>query len=114
MLPRERWSAFLVTPATLLRWHREVVRRRWTYVRGRRVAPVIWVRYSLAIRLGERAEGLCPCDSSPGLVAGRVPGPRQQLPVNLHGAGGSGRRLAGSALGVLVLVHPGWLPGAIL
>ncbi len=21
MLPRERWSAFLVTPATLLRWH---------------------------------------------------------------------------------------------
>src|SRR5438874_1733897 len=29
MLPRERWSAFLVTPATLLRWHRELVRRRW-------------------------------------------------------------------------------------
>ena len=28
LLPRERWSAFLVTPATLLRWHR-VVRRRW-------------------------------------------------------------------------------------
>jgi hypothetical protein len=30
LLPRERWSAFLVTPATLLRWHRELVRRRWT------------------------------------------------------------------------------------
>src|SRR5207249_4516261 len=30
LLPRERWSAFLVTPATLLRWHREAVRRRWT------------------------------------------------------------------------------------
>jgi hypothetical protein len=26
LLPRERWSAFLVTPATLLRWHRELVR----------------------------------------------------------------------------------------
>jgi hypothetical protein len=30
LLPRERWSAFLVTPATALRWHRELVRRRWT------------------------------------------------------------------------------------
>ena len=30
LLPRERWSAFLVTPATLLRWQRELVRRRWT------------------------------------------------------------------------------------
>src|SRR5215203_2082201 len=31
LLPRERWSAFLVTPATLLRWHRDLVRRRWIY-----------------------------------------------------------------------------------
>src|SRR4030088_1696939 len=33
LLPRKRWSAFLVTPATLLRWHGELVRRRWTYAR---------------------------------------------------------------------------------
>src|SRR6266480_3766692 len=37
LLSRERWSAFLVTPATLLRWHRELVRRRWTYRRELRV-----------------------------------------------------------------------------
>src|SRR5438552_17290787 len=37
LLPRERWSAFLVTPATLLRWHRVLVRRRWTYARDPRV-----------------------------------------------------------------------------
>jgi putative transposase len=30
-IPRERWSSFLVTPATLLRWHRDLVRRKWTY-----------------------------------------------------------------------------------
>ena len=31
LVPRERWAAFLITPETILRWHRTLVRRRWTY-----------------------------------------------------------------------------------
>src|ERR687886_1806476 len=30
LLPRARWSAFFVTPATLLRWHRQLLDRHWT------------------------------------------------------------------------------------
>src|SRR2546421_10546870 len=33
-LPRGRWSAFSVSPKTLLRWHRRLVARRWTYGNG--------------------------------------------------------------------------------
>src|SRR6266487_7185778 len=35
LVPRKRRRSFLVEPATLLRWHRDLVRRRWTYA-GRR------------------------------------------------------------------------------
>src|ERR1039458_5498072 len=31
LVPRERWASFLVTPETILRWHRALVRRHWTY-----------------------------------------------------------------------------------
>jgi transposase InsO family protein len=31
LLPRARWGVFIVPPATLLRWHRELVANTWTH-----------------------------------------------------------------------------------
>jgi transposase InsO family protein len=54
VLPRDRWVAFVVTPATLLRWHRELVRWKWTYRRtGRPGRPPIDAEVrALILRLG--------------------------------------------------------------
>jgi hypothetical protein len=52
LLPRVRWSVFLVQPETLLRWHQRMVRRRWTYpttLKGR--PPVADQVQQLIVRL---------------------------------------------------------------
>src|SRR6266540_5903136 len=41
LLPRKRRRSILVQPATLLRWHRDFVRRRWTYDRRRQGRPPV-------------------------------------------------------------------------
>src|SRR2546428_251675 len=53
-MPRARWSSFVVRPETLLRWHRELVRRKWTYKRsGRPGRPPIEPEVrDLIVRLG--------------------------------------------------------------
>jgi hypothetical protein len=52
VLPRRAWAAFSVRPETLLRWHRGLVTRRWTYPRrkpGR--PPLARPRRELIVRL---------------------------------------------------------------
>ncbi|MHB1517031.1 MAG: helix-turn-helix domain-containing protein [Acidimicrobiales bacterium] len=39
LIPRERWTAFLVTPKTILDWHRRLVAGRWTYPHRRPGRP---------------------------------------------------------------------------
>jgi transposase len=41
LLPQARWSAFFVTPATLLRWHRQLLARYWTSPHARRGRPPV-------------------------------------------------------------------------
>jgi putative transposase len=41
LLPRSRWSIFFVTPATLLRWHRQLIARHWTYSHARTGRPAV-------------------------------------------------------------------------
>jgi hypothetical protein len=42
-LPKRRWSARLPSPETILRWHRELVRRKWAAFgkRPRQLRPAI-------------------------------------------------------------------------
>src|SRR5674476_853722 len=53
-MTRSSWSSFVVRPETLLRWHRELVRKKWTYRRtgqpGR--PPVDPDVRDLVVRLG--------------------------------------------------------------
>jgi putative transposase len=41
VMPRRSWRAFVVTPETLLRWHRRIVAWRWTYPHRRPGRPPV-------------------------------------------------------------------------
>jgi putative transposase len=50
-LPRRVWQGRLVQPTTLLRWHRDLVRRRWTYSHRRGRPGVAAEIRALVLRL---------------------------------------------------------------
>src|SRR5712692_10354781 len=51
LLPRARWRSFIITPGTLLRWHRRLVAKRWTYARRAGRPPLRREIRALVIRL---------------------------------------------------------------
>jgi transposase InsO family protein len=54
LLPRPRWATFLVTPVKLLRWHRNLIVRKWTYPRRRLGRPPVHaVIRALVLRLAK-------------------------------------------------------------
>jgi putative transposase len=53
LLPRPAWRSLLVQPATLLRWPRDLVRRRWTYPHRRGRPPVAAEVRALVLRLAK-------------------------------------------------------------
>jgi len=54
LLPRRRWATFFVTPATLLRWHRTLIARKWTYPRRRPGRPPVQAEIrTLVLRLAK-------------------------------------------------------------
>ena len=59
VLPRRAWKRSLLwTPATLLRWHRELVARRWTYPHCRRGRPPTRAEVrALVVRLARENPG---------------------------------------------------------
>lgn len=51
-LPRVGWAVFSVKPETLLRWHRHLVARRWTYAHRAPGRPPLESSRTLIRRLG--------------------------------------------------------------
>jgi hypothetical protein len=51
LLPRAQWRSFIVTPETLLRWHRRLIAKRWMYPRPVGRPPMPRETRDLVLRL---------------------------------------------------------------
>jgi Histidine kinase-, DNA gyrase B-, and HSP90-like ATPase len=95
LLPRARWPIFLVTPSTLLRWHRELVRRRWTYPANgrdrRRLDPRV---VDLVLRLARENPrwGYLRIDGGCRKLGVRVSATSVRMILRRHGLGPAPRR----------------------
>ena len=83
-LPRSALGSLSVRPATLLRWHRQLVRRRWTYPHRRRGRPPLDRRVrTLVVRLARE---------NPGWGYRRIVGELQSLGVSVSATSVAFRR----------------------
>jgi putative transposase len=90
LLPRGRWSCFIVTPATLLAWHRALVKRKWTYRRRRTGRPPLDLEVCrLVVRMAK---------DNPRWGYTRIQGELRKLGIRL-GASSIKRLLAREGLG---------------
>ena len=76
LLPRPIWCGLFVQPTTLLGWHRDLVRRRWTYPHRRGGPPVAAEIRALVLRLARENP-----------TWGLPPHPRRALPARLQDRG---------------------------
>jgi len=96
---RARWSAFLVSPQTLLRWQRELVRRKWTYRRrpaGR--PPLDPERRELVLRLARENPrwGCVRIQGELRKLGVRVGATTIRMLLRRHGLGPAPRRIGPS------------------
>jgi putative transposase len=95
LLPRERWAGLLVTPSTLLRWHREVVRRRWTYPHRRPDRPALdpaVVELILRLARENSAWGYLRIKGEMAKLGVSVSATTVRNVLSRHGLGPAGRR----------------------
>jgi putative transposase len=96
VLPRPAWSSFMVSPQTLLRWHRELVRRKWTYRRKCRVGrpPLDAAACELTLRLARenRRWGCVRIQGELAKLGIRVSATTIRTLLRRHGLGPAPRR----------------------
>lgn len=112
VIPRSSWPSFMVAPQTLLRWHRELVRRKWTF-RHRRGGrpPLDEEAEQLILRLARenRTWGCVRIRGELAKLGIRVSATKIRTLLRRHGLGPAPRRsgptwaefLRGQAAGIL-------------
>src|SRR5664279_2250411 len=96
LVPREHWRSFLVSPQTILGWHRSLAKKRWTYPHRRPGRPALAKEtVELICRLGREnprwgylrivgeLKELGVCVSKTSVATVRLPGHRwPRIPVD--------------------------------